>query len=186
MLRTVRLYGHLAKKFGREFKYDVASPMEAIAALKATLPGFEAHLIEYSAPGYHVFTGRENIGVKQLSHPTNETIKIVPAVAGAKQGVLQTILGVVLIIVGVFTSEFGGEALINLGVAMVIGGVSQMLFAPPTPKDPGQNERADNRPSYSFNGAVNTAQQGNAVAVGYGRLIIGSQVIAAGLYVEPL
>jgi predicted phage tail protein len=183
MLRTVRLYGHLAKKFGREFKYDVRSPAEAVAALKATLPGFTEYLIEFSAPGYHVFSGRENLGVKDLNNPANQTIKIVPAVAGAKAGVLQTILGVVLIAVGVY---FDIPIIAKLGLAMLVGGISQMLFAPPTPKDAGKNERADNQPSYSFNGAVNTAQQGNAVAVGYGRLIIGSQVVAAGIYVESL
>lgn len=183
MLTTVKLYGHLGKKFGREFRFDVRSPAEAVAALKATVPGFTEHLIEFSAPGYHVFTGRENVGIKEIAHPTNQPIKIVPVVAGAKQGVLQTILGAVLVVVGVW---FEQPWLVNMGISMVLGGVAQMLFAPPPPKDPGQNERPENRPSYAFNGAVNTAQQGNPVAVGYGRLIIGSQVIAAGLYVEPL
>jgi predicted phage tail protein len=54
MLKTVRLYGHLARKFGREFKFHVTSPSEAVAALKATVPGFEAYMISHSAPGYHV------------------------------------------------------------------------------------------------------------------------------------
>lgn len=186
-LRTVRLYGALAKKFGREFKYDVNSPMEAVAALKATVPGFEAHLIEHSAPGYHVFTGRENIGVDQLSHPTNQVIRIVPAIVGAKkEGVLQTILGIVLVVVGLFTWWYDGTAIIQLGAALIIGGVSQMLFAPPKPKNAGERENPNNRPSYSFDGPVNTAQQGNAVPVGYGRLIVGSQVISAGMYVSSL
>lgn len=183
MLRTVRLYGQLANKFGREFKFDVRSPAEAVAALKANLAGFTEHLIEFSEPGYHVFTGKENIGLKELNHPTNQVIKIVPAVVGAKQGVIQTIIGAVLAVVGYY---FGQPWLVNIGVSMMIGGVAQMLFAPPPPTDPGKNERPDNQPSYAFNGAVNTAQQGNPVAIGYGRLIIGSQVVAAGLYVEAL
>jgi predicted phage tail protein len=189
MLRTVRLYGALAKKFGREFKYDVNSPQEAVAALKATVPGFEAHLIEHSEPGYHVFTGKENIGVDQLAHPTNQVIRIVPAIVGAKKsGTLQTILGIVLVVVGVFTTIFGdySGSVIQLGVSLIIGGVAQMLFAPPKPKTAGEREAPNNRPSYSFGGPVNTAQQGNCVPVGYGRLIVGSQVISAGMYVESL
>lgn len=189
MLRTVRLYGALAKKFGREFKYDVNSPREAVAALKATVPGFEAHMIEHSAPGYHVFTGKKNIGVNELTHPTNQVIRIVPAIVGSKKsGVLQTILGIVLVVVGVFTTIFGdySGSVIQLGVSLIIGGVAQMLFAPPKPKNAGEREDPNNRPSYSFDGPVNTAQQGNCVPVGYGRLIVGSQVISAGMYVESL
>lgn len=187
MLRRVRLYGALAKKFGREFHYDVNSPMEAVAALKATVPGFEAHMIEHSEPGYHVFTGRENIGVDQLEHPTNQVIRIVPAIVGAKKaGVLQVILGIVLVVVGLFTWWGDGTATIQLGVSLILSGVAQMLFAPPKPKQAAEREDPSNRPSYSFDGPVNTAQQGNAVQVGYGRLIVGSQVISAGLYVSSI
>lgn len=189
MLRTVRLYGVLAKKFGRKFQFDVNSPKEAVAALRATVPGFEAHLLEHSEPGYHVFTGKENIGVNQLEHPTNQDIRIVPAITGAKKGgVLQTILGVVLVVVGVFTTIFGdySGSVIQLGVSLIIGGVAQMLFAPPKPKSAADRESPNNRPSYSFDGAVNTSQQGNPVPVGYGRLIVGSQVISAGMYVSSL
>ena len=187
MLRTVRLYGVLAKKFGRQFKFDVNSPKEAVAALRATVPGFEAHLLEHSEPGYHVFTGKENIGIDQLDHPTNQDIRIVPAITGAKKGgVLQTILGVILVVVGVFTSWGGGLGLTQLGVSLIVGGVAQMLFAPPKPKQAAERENPNNRPSYSFDGAVNTSQQGNPVPVGYGRLIVGSQVISAGMYVSSL
>ncbi|MDP1619716.1 tail assembly protein [Sulfuriferula sp.] len=182
MLKTVRLYGHLARQFGREFKFHVASPAEAVAALKATVPGFEAYMIAHSAPGYHLFTGRQNIGQQQLAHPTGDIIRIVPAIAGAKQGVLQTVLGVVLLAIAYIfpvTAPYLGPA----GISLILGGISQMLFAPH--KSDG-NAKPNNLPSYAFNGAVNTAQQGNPVAIGYGRMVVGSQVIAAGLYVESL
>lgn len=177
----------LAKKFGRKFTFDVNSPKEAVAALRATVPGFESHLLEHSEPGYHIFTGKENIGVDQLNHPTNQDIRIVPAITGAKKGgALQVILGIVLVVVGLFTWWGDGTATIQLGAALILGGVSQMLFAPPKPKNAAERENPNNRPSYSFDGAVNTAQQGNAVPVGYGRLIVGSQVISAGMYVSSL
>jgi predicted phage tail protein len=137
-------------------------------------------MISHSAPGYHVFTGKQNISEQQLSHPTGDIIRIVPAIAGAKQGVLQTILGVVLIVVGVL---YGVQQFVQLGAALVLGGISQMLFAPHKSDGPA---KPDNLPSYAFNGAVNTAQQGNPVPIGYGRMVVGSQVIAAGLYVESI
>ena len=54
----------------------------------------------------------------------------------------------------------------------------------PQPKTPGAPERPENRPSYAFDGPVNTAAQGNPVPVCYGRLIVGSQVVSAGMMAE--
>ncbi len=182
MLRTVKLYGALREKFGHIFKFDVRSPAEAIAALKATVPGFEAHLLAYSEPGYHVFSGKRDLSAKEMVNPDNQTIKIVPAIAGSG-GVFKIIVGVILVIVGYF---FCGGCTTSFGISLIIGGLAEVLFAPPKPKAPGERERDANRPSYSFDGPVNTSQQGNAIPIGYGRLIVGGQVISAGLHVESL
>jgi len=40
--------------------------------------------------------------------------------------------------------------------------------------------------SYVFNGAVNTTAQGHPVPVGYGRMIVGSAVISAGIDVDEI
>lgn len=179
MLRTVKLYGHLREKFGHVFHFDVRSPAEALAALKATVPGFSRHLTQYSEPGYHVFSGKRNLGESDLHQPDNGVIKIVPAIAGAG-GVFKIILGVILLIV----SYFCGGCTTSLGISLIVSGIAEIVFAPPKPKAPGQREQ--NQPSYSFDGPVNTSQQGNPVPIGYGRLIVGGQVISAGLYVESL
>jgi len=72
-----------------------------------------------------------------------------------------------------------------VGWSLIIGGAAQMLFAPKTPDGPA--DKPDNKASYAFDGAVNTAAQGNPVPVLYGGpLIVGSQVISAGLSAEPL
>ncbi|SCZ74077.1 hypothetical protein SAMN03159324_05182 [Pseudomonas sp. NFPP18] len=65
---------------------------------------------------------------------------------------------------------------------MVAGGVIQMLS--PQAKGLGTQDSPNNRPSYSFNGAVNTSVQGNPVPLLYGRMIVGSAVISAGIYSE--
>jgi predicted phage tail protein len=72
----------------------------------------------------------------------------------------------------------------NAGIAMAIGGVVQMLT--PLPKSPNQEDRPDNKPSYIFNGAVNTTAQGYPVPVGYGRMIVGSAVISAGITTDEV
>jgi predicted phage tail protein len=64
---------------------------------------------------------------------------------------------------------------------MIIGGVIQLLT--PVPKGSAANTAA-NAPSYVFNGAVNTQAQGNPVPLLYGRMIVGSAVISAGISAE--
>jgi predicted phage tail protein len=178
-MREVRLYGHLGKRFGRVFRFDVKSPAEAIRALRANLEGFEAYMFEHSAPGYHVFVGKRNVGKNDLSVPVSDAaIRIVPVVAGAGHGVFQTILGAVLVVVGAY---FDQSWLVNIGVSMVVGGIAQMLIRPPGPATP-----ANNQASYCFNGPINTTAQGNPVPICYGTMIIGSQVVSAGLSVEQV
>jgi predicted phage tail protein len=82
---------------------------------------------------------------------------------------------------GAFLSQ---STLYSVGTAMILGGVSQMIA--PTPKAAEPYEPPENKPSYSFNGAVNTTAQGHPVPVGYGRLIVGSAVISAGIDVDEV
>ena len=62
------------------------------------------------------------------------------------------------------------------------GGIIQMLV--PVPKTGDPSERPENKPSTYFDGAVNTMAQGHPVPLGYGKLMVGSAVISAGLTVE--
>ena len=90
-----------------------------------------------------------------------------------------------------------------VGAAMVLGGTAQLLSPALTtgPRSfgasngraparesfsPRNNEPADNRASYIFNGAVNLTAQGNPVPICYGRMRIGSVVISAGLSTEDI
>jgi predicted phage tail protein len=53
-LREVRLYGHLAKQFGKVHVVAVHTTREAAQALAAIVPGFGQALLEHGA-GFHVF-----------------------------------------------------------------------------------------------------------------------------------
>lgn len=191
-MREIRLYGALGKQFGRVHHFAVANAAEAIRALKANFPGFEKAILEV-APRYRVLIGTSPVDAegKMLHAPSGatETIKISPVMHGAKQGLGQTIIGAVLVAAAVIGNYFFpgnpiSPYLFNAGVAMIIGGVAQMLSPPPKSDDPKEN--ADNKPSYSFSGAVNTTAQGHPVPVGYGRMIVGSAVISGGLSTEDI
>lgn len=193
-VRTVILSGPLGREFGREFRLAVNSPAEAVRALCIMVPGFQKFLATAKQKGleFAVFIGRQNLNAQQLHDPPGgDVIRIAPVLVGAKRGgVLQTIVGVVLIVVGVVLNLYtgvSGTPFINLGVSMVVGGVVQMLS--PQPKGLGAKDSADNAPSYSMNGTVNTQAQGNPAPLAYGGhdtkgMFIGSAVISGGILAE--
>lgn len=189
-MRKIRLYGVLAKKFGKEFELDVKSPAEAIRALCAIVPGFKRHMVEHSEPGYTIRVGKEYRDASSLAHPssTREAIKIAPALAGSNS-TARIIIGIILIVGSFFIDPTGATgakiatAMFSVGVGMTLSGIAELLV--PTPKMKAK-ERPENEPSYAFDGPVNTIGQGHAVPVGYGRLTVGSQVISAQLLAENL
>jgi predicted phage tail protein len=191
-VRTIRLYGKLGTRFGRVHRLAVGSTAEAVRALGVLLPGFTHELMTSRERGisYACFLGKTNIGKDQLQLSGGaEDIRIAPVMAGAKQGVLQTILGAVLIVVGVVVTglSYGwaapvGGAIGKMGVAMMLGGVIQMLS--PQQQQQSAKDSPENGTSYNFNGPVNTTAQGNPVPVLYGRMIVGSAVISAGIMAQ--
>jgi len=188
--RTVRLYGRLGALFGRQFKLhlDSNTPAEAIAALCSQIRGFRAYLSSAKdrGMGFAVFVGKRNLKEDELSAPAGaEDIRIAPILLGSKNGGLfNVILGAVLIVVGVVGNMYGGwgTPFIQAGIGMMTSGVVQLLS--PQPKGLKNADRPDNQPSYVFNGAVNTQAQGNPVPVLYGRMIVGSAVVSAGIHAE--
>lgn len=182
-LRTVRLYGVLGARFGRVHRLAVGSAAEAARALRILLPGFERFLYESRAKGmaFAVFNGRRNLTAEQLEDPPGaEDIRIAPMLQGSKKsGLFATVLGVALFAVGAFTAQ---PWLMAVGAGMALGGVAMMLS--PQPAGLGADESPNNRPSYGFNGPVNTSAQGGPVPLFYGEGFIGSAVISAGIYAE--
>lgn len=196
-LREVRLYGWLGTKFGRVHRLAVRNAGEAVRALCVVLPGFEKALTDSEVRGvrYACFLGKRNIGTDDLHQPCgDDAIRIAPVPAGAKNGGLfQIVLGAALIASAFLLPQTGliyalgkgavvAPALLGMGVSMAMGGVVQLL----SPQQRGLSTRdsPDNGASYSFNGPVNTSAQGNPVPVLYGRMIVGSAVISAGIYAE--
>lgn len=183
-LKTIRLYGKLGAKFGRVHQLAVANAAEAVRALCVLLPGFESHLA-HAPGGYTIFSGRQNLGLEQLSHPSgSDDIRIAPVPSGAKSGgIFAVVTGVVLIAAGFFTGgATWGPAMMMMGAGMAVGGVMMMLS--PQPPGTASADSSANNPSYAFNGAVNTEAQGNPVPLLYGELIVGSAVISGGIYAE--
>ena len=180
----VLLLGELGKTYGRRFTLDVKSPAEAIRALVANFPDIQKHMADRY---YRVVVGKEDTGEDELHNPIGrQTIKIVPVVVGAGSA-FKIILGAVLIASTFFIPGLNvvvAQMVFSMGASLILGGVAQMLA--PSPQSGSPNEQPENTPSYLFNGPVNTTAQGQPVAVGYGRLRIGSAVISASLVAEQI
>lgn len=194
-MTRILLSGSLAQAFGREHfrQLETGTTVEAFSALKHTISGFEDFIRDSARRGlrYAIFRNRENVGEDRFALSGTTEIRIVPVVSGSKNGGLfQTVVGVVLIVAGAVLSGFGqawiGVPMMQMGAAMAIGGVIQMLS--PVPKTPSQQEQAgsENKPSYLFNGAFNSTQQGLPVPVVYGKMLVGSSVVAVGTWAEAI
>ena len=184
MLRTIRLRGELGKRFGRIHKLAVDTPAEAIRALIVNNPSIKDFLIESDARGvgYRCTADGTDIDQNEMETPLSRSFSITPVVSGAGS-ILKIIAGAVLIglAVGAFGmfAPFAGSLVAGmLGGALVLSGVAGLLAPTPTAQ---QGQANDNK---YFDGPQQTVQQGTVVPVGYGRLIIGSKVISAGITVE--
>ena len=196
MLRKVKLYGELAKFVGhKEFEVQADTVGKAVSFLVHNFPGIDAYM---SPKYYQVKVGNYDVGKDEINYPVGkEDIHFIPVISGAGRGLGRVLLGAALIGLafalpvkvpfaplkfglGGFT---GGTALAatlgNIGVYLVLTGVSEMLF--PLPEPQKFNSEEDPQLSFNFSGVQNTSRAGTPVPVVYGEIITGSVVISAAI-----
>ena len=189
-MKTIKLHGILAKKFGQFFKLDVQTAREATHAIACQNKEFKRFMLESDKLGlkFAVFLGRKNITENDIDNVTDtDIIHIVPRIVGSGGSSfnwLQVVAGAVLIGVGAFT--FGsttatGAALIGAGIGMFVGGVAGLLM--PT-VDMSNQDPDGNKANKGFGSAVTTVSQGNPVPILYGEREIGGFYASGGIYAE--
>lgn len=153
---------------------------EIFRALKATIEGFEAEIRRLDRLGlrFAIFRNRKNVGPDEFGMGGAREIRVVPVVEGSKRaGILQIVLGVVLI-----AASYFGAPTLPAGIALLAGGVIQML----SPQASGLKQSAspENTPSYAFGSAKNTTASGNPVPICIGERRWGGAIISASIYAE--
>ena len=199
MLRKLKLYGELAQFVGhKEFEIQVDSLAKAVSFLVNNFPQVE----KYMNPQYYqVKIGDYAVNEEEIHHPIGQQdIHIVPVISGAGS-TGKVLLGAALIGIGMatggitFASFFNPamvpyapgfasatglvKASIVLGGALVLSGVSDMLF--PLPKLPEFKSEQDPQLSFSFSGTQNTSRAGTPVPIVYGEIVTGSVVISGAI-----
>lgn len=179
----ILLGGSAGELFGRKHLYELSTGdvREAVKAVDVNHPGFAKYLSDAKARGleFAIFRNRRNIGEKELGMGRANEFRIVPVIRGSKRaGLLQTVLGAVLIVLSPFTNG----ATLAPGIALAAGGVIQML----SPQASGLKTSAspENSPSYSFGSARNTTASGNPVPICIGDRRWGGMIISASIYAE--
>lgn len=188
-MKTISLHGELAEKFGSDpIMLEAATPQMITRGL---ISRFGLEFRKIIAEGTFEFLCiNSKTKDKQFIHDEmtaqmtvdHDEIHITPKAEGSGR-FGQIIVGIILIVVGVILGYTPAAAaspyFINAGIAMVVGGVVQLLMGSPNPAALG-NERPDSRPSYIFNSAVNVYEQGGPCPLVYGRILAGTVIISAG------
>ncbi|PHN66503.1 phage tail protein [Pseudomonas sp. ICMP 8385] len=181
---TIQLGSILGRKFFRQKDYqlETGNAWEVFKALRVTVDGFSEEVARLDRLGmrFAIVRNGKNVGEKGFDLGGIKTLKIVPIIAGSKRaGLLQTVLGVVLIAVGTY---FKQPWAVQLGIGLAVGGAMQML----SPQASGLKQSAspENMPSYAFGSAKNTTASGNPVPICIGRRRWGGMIISASIYAE--
>ena len=204
MLRKIKLYGELAKFIGhKEFEIKADTLAHAMSFLINNFPGIEQHM---NHRYYKLKVGDYELDKTELGDPIGQQdIHLIPVITGAGRGLGKILLGAVLIgfaiinpsvgfglgpqgIGGGFATASGAFSFAalagNVGIALVLTGVSEMLT--PLPKKPDFSSEEDPRLSFSFNGLQNTSRAGTPVPIVYGEIFTGSVVISASVDTEQV
>jgi len=194
MLRKIKLYGQLAEFVGhKEFEVKVDTLAKAVSFLIHNFPEVEAYM---SPRYYQVKVGNYDVDKDEMDYPIGQQdIHFIPVISGSGKGFGKILLGAALIGVatfsggtglslgagGVFGFTGGSLAAIggNIGIALVLSGVSDMLF--PMPQQQSFSTEEDPRLSFSFSGVQNTSRAGTPVPIVYGEIFTGSVVISAAI-----
>jgi len=159
---------------------EVDTASEALRAINANRPGF---LAEADAGGYVAILIDESNpdAARQVTNECgldawgDEVLYVVPKVEGEGGAIVALILG------PAFAGTTAGgivAMVINVAISIAVSAIASLIAG--TPDGSGANEAPENKPSYIFNGVVNTNRQGGRIPVLYGGpLLVGSMVLSS-------
>lgn len=168
MLRNIYLYGNLEEKYGHHHRLDVDNVGEAIRALETNRPGF---LDTFKSNKCYIIM-RGSFDTSNCLSKTTLNINL-----GKQDLHISPVLEGDAITLVAF--------LVYMLIVLVVCYVACLLLAPDPPADYDDSE-LNSKKSFLFSGPTNTMEQGGAIPLVYGRMIIGSTVVSAGVRIESM
>jgi predicted phage tail protein len=177
-VNTVYLHGGIGKRFGRKWQVDARNSQEVIKALDANNEGFIGYIVKQELEGNrHFLLAKHPDKLKSeqdlidniiAENEINREIHVVPSVYGGF--VYSWLVGF----------SFISEAAALAMTSALWGGVAQLAISAlqKTPENK-VNTRGDNVSTKSFllGASRETASQGGSIPLGYGRALIGPNLI---------
>jgi predicted phage tail protein len=176
----VYLAGILGAEYGRKHEFNVNNTRDIIDALSANYTNFKSRLMELARQGY-VYTvqhGAKLLGKDELSNILKDFVVITPRLA-LRSGLVQTIIGAILITVGILLIETPfGPYLIAAGIAMIVGGVLALIA--PGMKMPklDDQESVESATSSFYAGGDFRLVSGSPMPFGYGTMLVSGSTIS--------
>ena len=184
MKTKIKLHGRLAKIFGNSFEFfNIKKPIDAVNAINTIHKNFKETIMADCKEGqnYELLVNKKSVNALSLQHEQKiEEIEIVPCIIG--HGPVAAIaVGVASVGFGIAaTGAFATAFFVTLGVGLIMAGVVY-LMTPIPENEPREIEATVKTESFLFQSQNNVASQGSPVRLGYGRLRVGSQVIASSI-----
>jgi predicted phage tail protein len=184
MKTKIKLHGRLAKIFGNSFEFfNIKKPIDAVNAINTIHKNFKETIIADCKEGqnYELLVNKKSVNALSLQHKQKiEEIEIVPCIIG--HGIGAVIAGGLSVAAGLGAfgamGAFASAFFVSLGVGLIMAGVVYLLTPIPE-NEPREIEATVKTESFLFQSQNNVASQGSPVRLGYGRLRVGSQVIAS-------
>lgn len=158
-MKNVRLHGKLGKRFVPSIDLDVSTPLEAMSALMANFPEMKGYLAKKELEGIKYGIKNRDTGKfleeREIEMQTSAGFDICPAPSG----------GLAAMAMGLVTSLISGY--FTKAVAEGMKQDNEILTAETN--------------SFIFKGKQNRQEQGTTVPLGYGRMLVGSNVVSSAI-----
>ena len=216
MSNKVLLLDDLGKKYGETHVYhNLRTPADAIKLLCINYPEFAKDLATSHEQGifYKVTQVNQDLDYSELNLPIgSHDLIVIPVISGSKNagrvllgvglivatGGIGSVLGVTSTPAALFGNKILGSIVGNIGISLVLGGISNMLAPQPvlpesidfdgafTNYSGGAGslvKGADGKQSFAYTGPTNVSGLGKTIPVVYGKVLTGSLIVGA--QIEP-
>ena len=179
MLRKVYLGGDMGEKFGKVAEVKAETVREVLQYLDANYKGVKEYLLgkDKENIGFTVKIADEYVDDdRELLLPLDKGDIIITPVPIGSSGVIKTLLGAILVIIGFVllpTNPFLGKMLIGFGLGLASMGIAELMMP-----DPSTDDLDDQKEGYIFQGSEQAAPEGSPVPVLYGELRVPGQAVS--------